>query len=45
MPALVEEKAGDTAKVMVEADNWDVLKPEAHTDSMCLYLGLPRVVV
>ncbi len=28
-----------------QADNWDVLKPEAHTESMCLYLGLQRVVV
>ena len=28
-----------------QEDNWDVLKPEAHTESMCLYLGLPRVVV
>jgi Fe-S-cluster-containing dehydrogenase component len=32
------------ARVLQE-DNWDVLKPEAHTESMCLYLGLPRVVV
>jgi tetrathionate reductase subunit B len=32
------------ARVLQE-DNWDVLKPEAHTASMCLYLGLPRVVV
>jgi Fe-S-cluster-containing dehydrogenase component len=28
-----------------QTDNWDVLKPEAHTESMCLYLGLQRVVV
>ncbi|MGB5260169.1 MAG: 4Fe-4S dicluster domain-containing protein [Gammaproteobacteria bacterium] len=28
-----------------EADNWDVLKADAHTESMCLYVGLPRVVV
>jgi len=28
-----------------QADQWHVLKPEAHTSSMCLYLGLPRVVV
>jgi Fe-S-cluster-containing dehydrogenase component len=30
---------------VIREDNWDVLKPEAHTESMCLYLGLPRVVV
>lgn len=28
-----------------QADEWNVLKPEAHTKSMCLYIGLPRAVV
>jgi Fe-S-cluster-containing dehydrogenase component len=32
------------AKVF-EADQWQVLKPGMHTESLCFYLGLPRVVV
>ena len=28
-----------------EADEWDLLKPELQTESMAMYLGLPRVVV
>jgi Fe-S-cluster-containing dehydrogenase component len=28
-----------------EENNWDVLKPDMHTKSMALYLGLPREVV
>lgn len=34
----------EVAKVR-QADQWDVLKPEHHTESMCFYLSLPRVVV
>ncbi|OQW93068.1 MAG: hypothetical protein BWK79_13095 [Beggiatoa sp. IS2] len=32
------------AKVF-EEDQWQVLKPGMHTESLCFYLGLPRVVV
>ncbi len=32
------------AKVF-EENNWRVLKPASHTESMCVYLGLPREVV
>jgi hypothetical protein len=28
-----------------QSDNWQTLKPEMHSDSRVLYLGLPREVV
>jgi Fe-S-cluster-containing dehydrogenase component len=40
----LKDPQSEVARVLQE-DNWDVLKPEQHTESMCLYLGLPRVVV
>lgn len=40
----LNDPQSEVARVLQE-DNWDVLKPEQHTKSMCLYLGLPRVVV
>ena len=39
----LNEPESEVAKIF-EADEWDVLKPEMHTDAMCLYVKLPREV-
>jgi Fe-S-cluster-containing dehydrogenase component len=40
----LKDPDSQVAKVF-QADQWDVLKPGMHTDSVCFYVGLPRVVV
>ncbi len=40
----LNEQEGQVAQVF-EADQWDVLKPNMHTDCKVLYVGLPREVV
>ena len=36
---------GSRVAQVLEADQWDVLKPNMHTDCKVLYVGLPREVV
>ncbi len=40
----LNDKESAVAQVL-EADQWDVLKPGMHTDCQVLYVGLPREVV
>jgi Fe-S-cluster-containing dehydrogenase component len=40
----LNDKDSQVAQVL-DADQWDVLKPGMHTDSQVLYVGLPREVV